>query len=335
MPRRNRIHFEGAMYHVTQRGAARGALFLDEADRARFMERLGEAAEEDGARIYLYCLMANHFHMLVETPRGNVSAFMHRLQTAYTLYFNLRHGRSGHLMQGRFGARLVQGDRYLLNLSRYIHLNPVMGGESARQNIHVRTKHLQEYRWSSYRGYAGLGPSAPFVDQEPLLSLIGGGKGRPRQIQYRRFVESGLAISDAEWAEILKGMPGSSGMQPTGAGTPSRKPDHDGSPRMGGTFRHTDARVSPDIILKQVATEFNVEVGEIQARTYAGLARSVAALMLTRHARLTQSGVAAHLGFKTATAVCQQIGRLKRRMKAEPELADRIGTLGKSIARPG
>jgi putative transposase len=322
------------MYHVTQRGAGRGTLFLDEADRARFLERLGDAVEEDGVRLYIYCLMTNHFHLLVETPRANVSAFMHRLQTAYTLYFNLRHGRSGHLMQGRFGARLVQGDRYLLNLSRYIHLNPVMGLETTRQDVKSRIKHLQEYGWSSYRGYAGLGPSAPFVEQEPMLSLIGGGKGKLRQIHYRRFVESGLAISDAEWAEILKGMSVTSGMPPTGAGAPSRKPDHGGSPRIGGAFRHTAARASPEAILKRVATEFNVEVGEIQERTYAGLARSVAALMLARHARMTQREVAVDLGFKTAAAVSQQIGRLKRRMKADPELAGRIATLAQSIARP-
>ena len=108
MGRKRRVEYEGAIYHVTQRGAGRGLIFMDDADRRRFMENLDWAVGQDGIRLYLYCLMPNHLHLLVETPQGNLSRFMHRLQTAYTLYFNLRHDRTGHLVQGRYGAVLVK-----------------------------------------------------------------------------------------------------------------------------------------------------------------------------------------------------------------------------------
>jgi REP element-mobilizing transposase RayT len=112
MARKLRVEDPGAIYHVTVRGVERRPLFVDDRDRERFVRRLGDAVAEYGVRLYLFCLMGNHVHLLIETPQANLSAFMHKVQTAYTVYFNLRHGRSGHLMQGRFGAEPVEGDEY-------------------------------------------------------------------------------------------------------------------------------------------------------------------------------------------------------------------------------
>ena len=112
------MQFEGAIYHVTLRGVERRELFRDDGDRERFLDQLCKAVECDGVRVYLFCLMSNHVHLVVETPRANLSQFMHRLQTSYTVYFNLRHQRAGHLVQGRYGAVVVEGDEYLLKLSR-------------------------------------------------------------------------------------------------------------------------------------------------------------------------------------------------------------------------
>ena len=117
MARKLRVHFEGAIYHVTLRGVERRRLFDDEDDRERFMDRLGVYAEECRIRLYMFCLMTNHVHLLLETPEANLSVFMQKLQTAYTIYYNLRHDRTGHLVQGRFGAKLVEGNEYLLMLS--------------------------------------------------------------------------------------------------------------------------------------------------------------------------------------------------------------------------
>ena len=103
MARTQRIEYEGAVYHVTARGNERREIFRDDADREHFLRVLGESVGRFEVRLYLFCLMANHLHLVVETPRANLGRFMHRLQTAYTIHFNLRHCRSGHLMQGRYG----------------------------------------------------------------------------------------------------------------------------------------------------------------------------------------------------------------------------------------
>jgi putative transposase len=145
MARRLRIEYPGAIYHVTIRGVERRRIFVDDADRRRFLERLESTSNDCGIRLFLYCLMFNHAHFLLETPAANLGQFMHRLQTAYTVYFNLRHSRAGHLMQGRYGARLVEGDDYLLKLSRYVHLNPVFVGKWRNASLAERRQALRNY----------------------------------------------------------------------------------------------------------------------------------------------------------------------------------------------
>jgi len=125
MARHLRVEYAGAIYHVTIRGNGRQAIFEDDRDRERFVRRLFESVETYGVRLYLYCLMTNHVHLVIETPDKGLSRFMQSLETGYTVYSNLRHKKSGHVFQGRYGAKLVEGDEYLLKLSRYVHLNPV------------------------------------------------------------------------------------------------------------------------------------------------------------------------------------------------------------------
>ena len=127
MARQLRVEYPGAIYHVTCRmlGDSRSRLFRDNADFDRFLLRLSERVEQYNIRLYMYTLMLNHVHLVFETPEGNISRFMHSMTTAYTVYYNLRHKRHGHLFDGRFKAKLVDGDNYLLALSRYVHLNPV------------------------------------------------------------------------------------------------------------------------------------------------------------------------------------------------------------------
>lgn len=124
MARPIRIEFEGALYHVTARGNERRAIFRSDADRALFLETLGECIAQFGLILHTYCLMRNHYHLVVETPRANLSRALGWLQTTYTIRFNRRHRRSGHLFQGRFKAHLVEADSYAMELLRYIHLNP-------------------------------------------------------------------------------------------------------------------------------------------------------------------------------------------------------------------
>ena len=113
---------------MTACGNRRSDIFRKDQDRERFIGQLAESVRLYDVRLYLFCLMTNHVHLVVETPQANLSRFMQRLQTAYTVYFNRRYNQSGHLFQGRFGSSVVDEDEYVLDLSRYVHLNPVFVG---------------------------------------------------------------------------------------------------------------------------------------------------------------------------------------------------------------
>ncbi len=151
MGRPLRIEYPGAFYHVTSRGNEQKDIFKSESDREKFLTYLKSAAERYGAVFHAYCLMSNHYHLMIETPEGNLSRIMKHINNSYTNYFNVKRKRAGHLLQGRYKAILIEVDAYAAELSRYIHLNP------------VRAKMVsspEEYRWSSYRFYSeGAAPS--------------------------------------------------------------------------------------------------------------------------------------------------------------------------------
>ncbi len=203
MARPQRIEYEGAVYHVTVRGNERRALFLDDGDRERFLRVLGESVASFEIRLYLFCLMGNHIHLVLETPRGNLGRFMHRLQTAYTVYFNHRHQRHGHLLQGRYGACLVERDAYLLRLSRYVHLNPVFTKALRHRPAGERRVFLREYPWSSYRSYIGKDRRLGWVDYAPILATVASA-GSQSAATYRRFVEAGMEQIDVAFLEEQK-----------------------------------------------------------------------------------------------------------------------------------
>jgi len=204
MPRKLRVQFQGAIYHVTIRGNGREDIITDDHDRKRFLKRLAESLETYGVRLYLFCLMSNHVHLVLETPRGNLSRFMQSVETGYTVYYNLRHNQSGHVLQGRYGAKLVDGDEYLLNLSRYVHLNPVFVDKIKNLPMKERIEILRNYRWSSYPGYAGIIREYEFVTSGPILGLMETRKNRQRR-EYRKYVESGAAETDEDFLALLKG----------------------------------------------------------------------------------------------------------------------------------
>jgi len=161
MARPIRVEFENAVYHVTARGNALGDIYRDVPDRQRFLETLDEAVERFGVVVHAFCLMSNHYHLLLQTPRANLTDAAGWLQATYSIRFNRRHHRSGHLFQGRFKAHLVEADGYARELIKYIHLNPVRPKDKRRPvPVQLRTE-LSRYRWSSHRVYAGLGNAKP------------------------------------------------------------------------------------------------------------------------------------------------------------------------------
>ena len=189
MARPLRIEYPGAVYHVTSRGNDRREVFRDDEDRALFLDVLGRTVARWQWVVHAYCQMGNHYHLLVETPRPNLSRGMRQLNGEYTQAFNRRHRRVGHLFQGRFKAILVEKETHLLELCRYVVLNPV----KARG---MRVARPEDWPWSSYRATAGAEVRPMWLAVSWVLSRFGKEAGKARQ-GYRRFVEAGMGRRSA------------------------------------------------------------------------------------------------------------------------------------------
>jgi putative transposase len=181
--RKPRIHFANALYHVIARGNQRQSVFLHDKDFARYRSLLSEYKFRYGFRLYAYALMGNHVHLLVEVGTIPLSKIMQGLQFRYTRYFNRRYGKEGHLFQGRYKAILCDKDSYLLELVRYIHLNPV------RSKVVTRP---EEYQWVSHLEYLSE-VKDDLVDREVVLGQFGRSKRKARR-QYRQFILDGLGL---------------------------------------------------------------------------------------------------------------------------------------------
>ena len=193
MARPLRIEFPGAVYHITSRGNAKQAIFLDDKDRTNFLEILDSVVKRFNWLCHAYCLMDNHYHLLIETPEGNLCKGMRQLNGVYTQKFNKRHNRVGHLFQGRYKAILVEKESYLLTLCRYVVLNPVRAG---------LVKHPREWQWSSYRATAGEEKAFSFLTIDWILSQFDSRKKIARK-QYKQFILNGIG-EKFPW-DVVKG----------------------------------------------------------------------------------------------------------------------------------
>jgi len=206
MARPIRIEFAGAVYHVTARGNERRAIFYGDEDRQMFLATVGEMVERFEVRVLAYCLMPNHYHLILGTPRGNLSAAMGWLQLTYTARFNARHRRSGHLFQGRFKAVVVEADEYGRWLVEYVHLNPVRPRRTTVSLVAERAGELAGFTWSSHRDYAGLrGKSAEWLCLDWLAYW--GRKRRAAQAAYRAEIGRWFVGGKASpWAGLRGGL---------------------------------------------------------------------------------------------------------------------------------
>ena len=196
MARPLRISYPGAFYHITSRGNERKPVFKSKRDRKRFLEYLESASERYNAVIHVYCLMDNHYHLLLETPSSNLPQIMRHINGAYTTYFNVKHDRAGHLFQGRYKAILVEKDEYAKELSRYVHLNPVRAGIVELPD---------EYEWSSYLSYIGKRKSLEWLYTDFIHGYFGKTKLSCEK-RYRTFVTS---LVNSEYDSPLDNVVGS------------------------------------------------------------------------------------------------------------------------------
>jgi REP-associated tyrosine transposase len=179
MGRSQRVDVDGVWHHVMNRGAARLPTFVTKSDALTFERLVGEGHARFGVEVHAYCLMSNHFHLLVHCPTGGLSPFMQHVAAVYTRAFNERHGRDGPLFRGRFHSLLVHDDRYVVTAARYIHRNPLDLGPAVD---------LAAYRWSSHGVYLGRRPCPEWLRTGTVLSMFAGGVPA-----YRDVVESDRA----------------------------------------------------------------------------------------------------------------------------------------------
>jgi putative transposase len=179
MARALRIQGAGLSYHVWSRGVGRMTIYLDETDRVRFLDIFGDSVVAHNVCCHAYCLMTNHYHIVITTDEPNLSHAIHQVNSRYAEWWNGRHRRPGHVFQGRFGAQVIQDESYLLTACRYVVLNPVRAGLVTSP---------EQWRWSSYRATAGLDEAPPFLQSDLVWRLLGSDQRETSCSRYREFV---------------------------------------------------------------------------------------------------------------------------------------------------
>lgn len=337
MARPLRIEYPGAYYHVTCRGNERREIFADDLDRKRFLEILAESKEIYGVEVHGYVVMANHFHLLVMTPEANLQKFMHRFNTSYTVHYNRRHRRSGHLYQGRYKAILVDADNYLLELSRYLHLNPVRLKRYFQLEVKEKRKIIRTYPWSSYRGYVYLKHRQPFVIYSTVLEMVGGRDDREGRKGYADFVMGGILqdMNITFWQGVR-------GQAVLGSDDfvdwiyerflAHRKVDRKEFPGLWELRKRPE---TIEEIAREVAREFEVEEASLYRRRGVNrVARSVLMELSCLHLvrRMSLAVIGRELGGVSVSALSQNRSRLAERMKDDRQLRQRFQKLERALS---
>ncbi len=319
MARPLRIVYEGAFYHITARGNERKNIFLSRRDYEKFLSYLTDAVHKFGMVLHAFVLMKNHYHLMVESPRANLSSFMHTLNSAYTIYFNIKRGRSGHLFQGRYKAFVVDKDHYLLELSRYIHLNPVRAGI---------VESPEDYPYSSLRSY--LFPKEETLVFRNLIWDMISRERRKAPQRYREFVISALLGKRRNPFEKVYGGAILGGkafieevlQQVSDQTLRSRETSH----------RRSLASTTSDIdeIIHLLSIHFRVPKEKVLTSSpYKGYSVYLA----KKHTPFSNSEIGGYFGGLTYSAVTKIGTRLKERMREDRELRRDIRSLDEKLSR--
>lgn len=315
MARPLRIQFPGAFYHVTCRGNAKRPIFLDDLDRHNFIEFLADSLDTYDVTSHSYILMNNHFHLLLETAKANLAEFMRRFNICYTGWFNYHHKLYGHLYQGRYKAMLIDADAYLLELSRYIHLNIVRRRHMKSASHDEKWDALRRYRWSSLHGYLNKSKRVHFVNYDLVLSICG------NRNTYRKFILDGLKrgvenpfekikhgaiLGDNEFVSKVKA-----------------KRTLNGSPREQPSLKNITAeKISRDSIIDCVINTLRIEKHQFFKRFGYDTARAITAELLYRYGGLKQHEIGKCFGDIDYSAVSHMRRRLKIKMVKNKKIAE-------------
>jgi REP element-mobilizing transposase RayT len=317
MSRPLRLEHAGALWHVTSRGNEKRDIFRDDRDRSRFLSGLARVVEVCGWTLHAYVLMGNHYHLLVETPEPTLSRGMHRLNGFHTQKFNARHGRVGHLFQGRFKSILVEKETHLLELVRYIVLNPVRAGVA---------RDAGAWRWSNYRATAGIALVPPFLHVAWTRSQFGTGAAALRR--YREFVARGMGSRATPWEALRSQI--FLGSEEFREQIQRMVGESDRSPEIPRAHRRL-VRPGLDAILSAAEAEFGADRGTLlrKRRTSARLA---VAYLAKRDALLGLAGFAPSLGVgvSAASTLARSAERL---MELDSRFRDRISRMRSAICK--
>jgi len=310
MARPLRIQYRHAYYHVTCRGNDRRSIYRDDNDRELFLEKLKSSLDIYQVILHAYVLMGNHFHLIVETPRANLSEFMRHFNITYTGAFNRRHRRVGHLYQGRYKAILVDKDSYLAELSRYVHLNPVRIRPQKEKSVAEQWRVLEKYRWSSLAGYLDRSRRQLSVKYEEVLAESGGTAKK-----YRQFIDDGLREGyETPWEKV------------TGQVALAREEfvadlGKKMAPRLSRREQpsvRAFKTIEPEKVLSIVSRHLKVKREDIaQRRTAFRDQRAVAIELLYRYSAIKQREIGQRLGQIDYSAVSRERTRLRERLKED------------------
>jgi putative transposase len=325
MARPLRIQYPGAHYHVTCRGNERRAIFEDEYDRKVFLEKLSTSLDTYNVDLLVYVCMTNHFHLLVSTPVGNLSEFMRHFNICYTSAFNRRHNRVGHLYQGRYKSFLVDADNYLLEVSRYIHLNPVRIVASAGLSSEEKWEMLMKHQLSSLPGYLSTRKRKGFVHYGIVLGYVGGDNEAGRQA-YLEFIKNGMGKEIESPLSLGKGssIVGESGFVDR---IKHEILETKTSAREQPALRTLQKTIVPEELISRVAFQVGKAEEEICSRGKNSIERAMLMEFLYRFCGIAQPEIGRLVGGIDYSAVSQARRRLKMRLSQDRKLSRRFEEL--------
>jgi putative transposase len=303
MTRPLRIQYPNAVYHVTCRGNERQDIFKDDEDRKRFLQILVQSINIYSVKLYSYVMMSNHFHLLLETPKANLSEFMRKFNITYTGYFNRHHDRVGHLYQGRYKSVLVDKNEYLSVLSRYIHLNPVKIKAMKKLSEPERIKNLMRYKWSSLPGFLSSRRKEWYIDYSMVLGEYGGDTYRGRKEYKKRIYAEITSESGIKEGMISQSVLGGEAFIAWVKDNYIEVPKDRERPAVGEIHRHR----SEEEVFKAVKKETGKDIADIKAEK--GDLRRIVMELLYRSGGLKGPQIGCIFGVDYAT-VSQERKRL-------------------------
>ena len=322
MARPLRIQYPGACYHVTCRGNERKNIFLDSQDQEVFLEKLSISLDIYNVSLLAYVCMPNHFHFLVTTPEGNLSEFMRHFNISYTSAFNRRHRRVGHLYQGRYKAFLIDADDYLLEVSRYIHLNPIRNESFSERPVEEKWNALIEDKTSSLLGYFSLSKRGDFIDYTTVLSYMGGDNRKGRR-NYRQFIKWGIEQEIENPLELGKGS-GIVGEDNFIQWIKEKFLSKEASNREQPALKELRKEFKPEVLIDHFTDLIGKRKEEICKRGKKSLERSMLMEFLYRYCQIAQPEIGKMVGGIDYSGVSQARKRLQIRLEREPKLKKRF-----------